>query len=80
MSAVRQEIENLMAGTLVVAQADPLPYFCPDALAGALLEEMEAMWPLISDESKIGLVSIAVSLQHRHRGAVTIAHPAPGLQ
>ena len=81
MSAVQNEINGLMADLHEIALADPLPYFCLDALARALLEQMEAVWPVIEDESKIGLASIALALQHRKSGVVAVPHPAAaGLQ
>jgi len=81
MSAFREEIEDLMIGMVIIAKADPLPYLCLDALVQALVEEMDAMWPLISDESKVALASIAISLQHREGGVVDTFHrAAPGLQ
>lgn len=81
MITVQNEINGLMADLHEIALADPLPYFCPDALARALLEQMEAVWPMITDESKIGLASIALALQHRGRGVVAVYHlAAAGLQ
>ena len=76
MSTVQKEINGLMADLHEIALADPLPYFCPDALARALLEQMEAVWPVIADESKIGLASIALALQHRESGVVDVPSPA----
>jgi hypothetical protein len=81
MSAIREEIKDLMVGMVIIAKADPLPYLCLDALVRALVEEMEAMWPLISDESKVALASIAIYLQHREDGVIATPHrPAPSLQ
>jgi hypothetical protein len=76
MSVVREEIEDLMIGMVIIAKADPLPYLCLDALVWALVEEMEAMWPLISDESKVTLASIAISLKHREAGVVATPNRA----
>jgi len=70
MSTVQNEINGLMADLHEIAMADPLSYFCLEALARALLEQMEAVWPVITDESKIGLASIALALQHRESGVV----------
>lgn len=81
MTAVQNEINGLMADLHKIALADPLPYFCPDALARALLEQMEAVWPVITDEAKIGLASIALALQHRESGVVAVpCLAATGLQ
>lgn len=81
MSTVQNEINGLMADLHEIALADPLPYFCADALARALLEQMEAVWPVITDESKIGLASIALALQHRDSGVVAVPSLAStGLQ
>lgn len=76
MSTAREEIQILMASIVATARTNPLPRFDPEALATALLHDLEGIWHLMSIESKIAMTLIAVTLQHGKNGVVATR---PGL-
>jgi hypothetical protein len=71
MSAVRQEIHNLMAGILISAKASPSPQFCPKVMSTVLVEEMEQIWTLMPPESKVAMALIAVTMQQQDGAVAT---------
>lgn len=70
MRTAREEIEILMTSIVATARTNPLPRFDPEALATVLLHDLEGIWSLMSIESKVAMVLIAVTLQHGQNGVV----------
>ena len=69
MTPVQQEMLVAFEQIRQISVDDPLP-FDTNAMAHALVEELEAMWPLISDESKGVVMGIVLLLMREAAGKI----------
>lgn len=67
MSAIREEIDGIFA--LLMRSSAPIP-FEPGVLGDCLREELEVIWPSISDESRAVLLGIAICLKREYADGV----------
>lgn len=69
MTPIQQEMLLAFEQIRQLSLDDPLP-FDTNAMAQALFEELEVMWPHISEESKGVVMGIVILLMREHAGKV----------
>ena len=67
MSAIREEIDGMFAR--LIRSSPPIP-FEPGVLGDCLRDELEVIWPGISDESRAVLLGIAICLKREYADGV----------
>lgn len=67
MSAIREEIDGMFVR---LARSSTPPPFEPGVLGDCLRDELEIIWPSISDESRAVLLGIAVCLKREYADGV----------